>query len=80
MFYIKILRPEPDTAKTHAHTSIDGRSIIDWHHHIAAGFPVFVFENHDTLPTLYLNSKLDLNLSCAKDFRNLSSMVTWCMN
>ena len=25
----------------------------------------------------YLNSKLDLNLSCAKDFRNLNSMVTW---
>ena len=28
---------------------------------------------------LYLNSKLDLNLSCAKDFRNLNSMVTWCI-
>ena len=27
-----------------------------------------------------LNSKLDLNLSCAKDFRNLNSMVTWCIN
>ena len=26
-----------------------------------------------------LNSKLDLNLSCAKDFRNLISMVTWCV-
>ena len=25
----------------------------------------------------YLNSKLDLNLSCAKDFQNMSSMVTW---
>ena len=25
----------------------------------------------------YLNSKLGLNLSCAKDFRNLNSMVTW---
>ena len=25
----------------------------------------------------YLNSKLDLNLSCAKDFQNLNSMVTW---
>ena len=23
---------------------------------------------------------LDLNLSCAKDFRNLNSMVTWCIN
>ena len=21
-----------------------------------------------------------LNLSCAKDFRNLNSMVTWCIN
>ena len=29
---------------------------------------------------LYLNSKLDLNLSCAKDFLNLNSMVTWCIN
>ena len=28
----------------------------------------------------YLNSKLDLNLSCAKDFQNLGSMVTWCIN
>ena len=28
----------------------------------------------------FLNSKLDLNLSCAKDFRNLISMVTWCIS
>ena len=28
----------------------------------------------------YLNSKLDLNLSCAKDFWNPNSMVTWCIN
>ena len=28
----------------------------------------------------YLNSKLDLNLSCAKDFRNLNSMGAWCIN
>ena len=28
----------------------------------------------------FLNSKLDLNLSCTKDFRNLISMVTWCIN
>ena len=28
----------------------------------------------------FLNSKLDLNLSCVKDFRNLNSMVTWCIN
>ena len=27
----------------------------------------------------YVNSKLDLNLACAKDFRNLNSMVTWCI-
>ena len=26
------------------------------------------------------NSKLDLYLSCVKDFRNLNSMVTWCIN
>ena len=28
----------------------------------------------------YLNSKLYLNLFCAMDFRNLNSMVTWCIN
>ena len=28
----------------------------------------------------YLNSKLDLNLFCTKDFRNLNSMLTWCIN
>ena len=28
----------------------------------------------------YLNSKLDFNLSCAKDFRYLNSMVTWCID
>ena len=28
----------------------------------------------------FLNSKLDLNLSCARDFRSLISMVTWCIN
>ena len=28
----------------------------------------------------YLNAKLDLNLSCAKNFRNLCAMVTWCIN
>ena len=29
---------------------------------------------------LILNSMLDLNLSCAKDFPNLISMVTWCIS
>ena len=29
---------------------------------------------------LISNSKLDLNLFCAKDFRNLISIVTWCIN
>ena len=28
----------------------------------------------------FLNSKLDFNPSCAKDFRNLISMVIWCIN
>ena len=28
----------------------------------------------------YLNSKLDLNLYCTKNFRSLNSMVTWCIN
>ena len=30
----------------------------------------------DDTKILYLNSKLDLNLSCTKDFQNLNSMVT----
>ena len=25
-------------------------------------------------------SKLDLTISCAKDFQNLNSMVAWCIN
>ena len=29
---------------------------------------------------LISNYKLDLNLSCAKDFWNLNSIVTWCIN
>ena len=28
---------------------------------------------------LYLNSKLAFNLSCAKNFRNRRSMLTWCI-
>ena len=28
----------------------------------------------------YLNSRLDLNLSCTKEFLNLNSMVTWYIN
>ena len=28
----------------------------------------------------YLNSNLDLNLSFVNDFRNLNSMVSWCIN
>ena len=28
----------------------------------------------------YLNFKLDLNLSSAKNFWNLNSIVTWCIN
>ena len=34
----------------------------------------------DDTMILYLNSKLDLNLSCAMVFRNLNSMVTGCIN
>ena len=34
----------------------------------------------DDTMTWYLNSKLDWNLSCAKEFQNLNSMVTWCIN
>ena len=29
---------------------------------------------------LISKAKLDLNFSCAKDFRHLNSMVTWCIN
>ena len=40
-----------------------------------------LFQNFiDDSMICFLNSKLDLNLSCAKDFRNLISMVTWCIN
>ena len=42
----------------------------------AIHFPNFI----DYTMIRFLNSKLDLNLSCAKDFRNLISMVTWCIN
>ena len=34
----------------------------------------------DDTMNCYLNEKLDLNLSCAKDFPNLNSMVTWCID
>ena len=34
----------------------------------------------DTMICCNLNSKLDSNRSCAKDFQNLNSMVTWCIN
>ena len=40
-----------------------------------------LFQNFiDDTMIWFLNSKLDLNYSCAKDFRNLISMVTWCIN
>ena len=44
-------------------------------------FGIIFFAKHflnfiDDTMILYLNSKLDLNLSCAKDFRNQNSMVT----
>ena len=44
--------------------------------HFAKHFQNFI---DDTL-ICFLNSKLDLNLSCAKDFLNLISMGTWCIN
>ena len=34
----------------------------------------------DDIMITYLNAKLDLNLSCNKDFRNPSSMVFWCID
>ena len=44
-----------------------------WYHKLTKHFQNFI----DDTMIRYLNSKLDLNLSCAKDFRNLNSMVTW---
>ena len=40
---------------------------------------LFLNSIDDTM-IFYLNSKLDLNLSYAMDFRNLNSLVTWCIN
>ena len=46
------------------------------YHNLRKTFLNFV----DDTMILYLNSKLDLNLSCAKDIRDLKSMVTWCIS
>ena len=46
------------------------------YHKLRKTFSKFYRRYHN----LISNSKLDLNLSCAKDFRNLISMVTWCIN
>ena len=60
---------------------------ILWAFHITIFFTFFfqVMETPekvfiDDTMIQYLNSKLDLNLSCAKDFWNLNSMMTWCRN
>ena len=45
------------------------------YHKLSKTYPNFI---EDTI-ILYLNSKLNLNLSCAKEFRNLNSVVTWCI-
>ena len=46
------------------------------YHKLCKTFSKFYRRYYD----LISNSKLDLNLSCAKDFLNLNSMVTWCIN
>ena len=46
------------------------------YHKLRKSFSNFI----DDTMIWFLNSKLDLNLSCTKDFRNLISMVTWCIN
>ena len=46
------------------------------YHKLRKTFSIFI----DDTMIWFLNSKLDLNLSCTKDFRNLISMVTWCIN
>ena len=46
------------------------------YHKLCKTFSKFYGRYYD----LILNFKLDLNLFCAKDFRNLISMVTWCIS
>ena len=50
------------------------------YHKLRKTFSKFHRRYYDLLSKFQLNSKLDFNLSCAKDFRNLNSMVTWCIN
>ena len=46
------------------------------YHKLRKTFSKFYRQYYD----LISESKLDLNLSCTKDFWNLNSMVTWCIN
>ena len=56
--------------------------IAIWHHEAICiiNFTKPFLNFIDVTMIWFLNSKLDLNLSCAKYFRNLISMVTWCIN
>ena len=47
-----------------------------WYHKLRKTFSKFYRRYYD----LIINSKLDLNLFCAKDFQNLISMMTWCIS
>ena len=47
------------------------------YHKLRKTFSKFYRRYYDLIS---INFKLDLNLSCAKDFRNLISMVIWCTN
>ena len=47
------------------------------YHKLCKTFSKFYRRYYDLI---YINYKLDLNLSYTKDFWNLNSMVTWCMN
>ena len=46
------------------------------YHKLRKTFSKFYIQYYD----LISNSKFDLNLFCAKDFRKLNLMVTWCIN
>ena len=48
-----------------------------WYHKLRKTFSKFYRRYFDLISKFQI---LNLNLSCAKDFRNLYSMVIWCIN
>ena len=49
------------------------------YHKLHKTFSKFYRRYYDLI-SKFQNSKLDINLSCAKDFRNLNSIVIWSIN